>query len=45
MSKQKEFKVPPEGSLSLLANGAQGLRAWRNARKEAENEEKQRYEN
>lgn len=31
---QEEFKVPPGGSLGLLALGAVGIRAWRKAREE-----------
>lgn len=37
MSKQKhlkEFKIPVEGSLGILALGDIGLRAWRQVKKE-----------
>lgn len=30
----KPFKVPPGGSLGLLALGSVGVRAWKKARKE-----------
>jgi len=33
-------KVPPQGSLGLLALGHKGLLAWRKAREEAKQEEK-----
>jgi len=32
MADKKQMPVPPEGSLGLLAYGAQGIRAWRKAR-------------
>jgi hypothetical protein len=35
MKKKTEIKVPPLGSLGLLATGHLGLLAWRKARKEA----------
>jgi hypothetical protein len=31
----KEMDIPPEGMLGLLALGAVGIKAWRQARKEA----------
>lgn len=31
----KQFEVPAEGSLGLLALGAVGLKAWRKARNES----------
>ena len=31
----KVFEVPPEGSIGLLALGAVGLKAWREARRKA----------
>jgi len=31
----KEMNIPPEGALGLLALGAVGIKAWRQARKEA----------
>ncbi|HIE02847.1 MAG TPA: hypothetical protein EYP59_21625 [Thiotrichaceae bacterium] len=31
----KEMDIPPEGALGLLALGAVGIKAWRQARKEA----------
>ncbi len=37
MEKKKiVFKVPPQGSLGLLALGHRGVIAWRKARQEAE---------
>lgn len=30
------FKIPPEGSLGLLALGSVGVRAWKKAKKEWE---------
>jgi len=36
----KNYDVPPEGSLGLLALGAQGIIAWRKKRKETGMEEK-----
>lgn len=35
------FKVPPEGSLGLLALGYKGLLAWRNARRQFQKAKKQ----
>lgn len=32
VEKEMEYKVPAEGSLSLLALGAVGVRAWRQER-------------
>ncbi len=33
-NKPQEFKIPPQGSLGILALGAVGLRAWRKVRDE-----------
>ena len=35
MPQEKKQTVPVLGSLGLLANGAQGLRAWRDAKQKA----------
>lgn len=35
MAKEEHKPVPVQGSLGLLAYGAQGLRAWRHALKQA----------
>lgn len=35
-----EFKIPVEGTLGLLALGAVGIKAWRNARKKAKEGDK-----
>lgn len=35
-SASKPYKIPVEGSLSLLALGAVGLKAWRKVRDEAD---------
>jgi len=35
---EKEYKIPPEGSLGLLALGHIGLYAWRKSRDEYEKE-------
>lgn len=47
MGEKKIFvKVPPQGSLGLLALGHKGLIAWRKAREEAEQEnEKKNQDN
>jgi len=37
--KGKPFEVPPGGSLGLLALGNVGIRAWKQAKKEWENEQ------
>ncbi len=34
-NQQREFKIPPEGSLGLLALGYRGVEAWRKVRDEA----------
>jgi len=34
MADNKSQKIPPQGSLALLAYGAEGLRAWRKAREQ-----------
>ena len=36
----KEFDVPPGGSLGLLTLGSVGVRAWRKAKKQWEEKEK-----
>jgi len=36
MPQQTEKPIPPQGSLALLALGAQGIRAWRIARAQQE---------
>ncbi|MBA3647666.1 MAG: hypothetical protein H0W62_03805 [Chitinophagales bacterium] len=36
----KQFEIPPEGSLGLLALGAVGLRAWRQVRSKSDYEQK-----
>ena len=36
----KPFKVPPGGSLGVFALGSVGIRAWRKAKKEYEETEK-----
>ena len=36
----KEYEIPPEGSLGLLALGAAGITAWRKKRKESGMEDK-----
>lgn len=41
MKDEKEFKIPKEGSLGLLALGYRGVEAWRRVRDGA-NEEKDR---
>lgn len=35
MDNKKEYKVPPQGSLGLLALGDLGVKLWREKRKEA----------
>ena len=35
MDKKKEYKIPPQGSLGLLALGDIGIKLWREKRKEA----------
>jgi hypothetical protein len=35
MQKKKEYKIPPHGSLGLLALGDIGLKQWREVRKKA----------
>jgi len=53
MSKQKiviknqkgeDFIVPPGGSLGLLALGSVGVRAWRSAKNEWDNNQKNKLE-
>jgi hypothetical protein len=36
MANEKQNPIPVQGSLGLLANGAKGLRAWREAKKKAQ---------
>ncbi len=38
---KKTQNIPVEGSLGLLALGADGLRAWRHAKKQAKKEGKE----
>jgi len=33
-NRKKEFKVPPGGTLGLLAYGSKGVRAWKAANEE-----------
>lgn len=45
MKKEKEFEIPIEGSLGLLALGARGLLAWREKRDANQNSEARTGEN
>ena len=44
MEEETIYTVPPEGSLGLLALGHIGLIAWRNARKEHEEQTGKRFQ-
>ena len=46
MAEQKILaKIPPQGSLGLLAIGHKGLLAWRQAREEAEKNKENKEDN
>lgn len=40
----KPFKVPPGGSLGLLAQGSKGVRAWKQAQKTWKDQQKKKDE-
>ena len=44
MKEQKIIKMPPEGSLGVLALGDIGIKLWREAREKADKEKKNKEE-